>query len=82
MQWCQSNFSSIEDIKTRRNRGDFRQNIGSIRGDAMFPSTLEKGIFGLIPEGQIIVPKRKIKKEKTFCIFFLANFGVLKQIFS
>jgi hypothetical protein len=26
-QWCQSNFSSIEDIKTRRNRRDFRQNI-------------------------------------------------------
>jgi hypothetical protein len=25
MQWCQSNFSSIEDIKTSRNRGYFRQ---------------------------------------------------------
>jgi hypothetical protein len=28
-QWCQSNISSIEDIKTRQNRGGFRQKIES-----------------------------------------------------
>jgi hypothetical protein len=47
----------------------------------MFLCTLEKGIFGLILEGQIIVPKIEIKKKNYFEYFFLANFGFLKQIF-
>jgi hypothetical protein len=47
----------------------------------MFLCTLEKGIFGLILEGQIIVPKRKIEKKKYFEYFFFGNFGFLKQIF-
>jgi hypothetical protein len=36
----------------------------------MFLCTLEKGIFGLILEGQIIVPKRKIKEKKYFEYLF------------
>jgi hypothetical protein len=30
-QWCQTNFSSIEDIENCQNRGGFRQNIESIK---------------------------------------------------
>jgi hypothetical protein len=51
---CQSNFSSIEDIKICQNRGDFRQKTKSIEGDATVSCTLEKCIFGLISEGKII----------------------------
>jgi hypothetical protein len=39
-QWCQSNFSSIEDIKTRRKRGDFRQKNESIEEMQQFHAPL------------------------------------------
>jgi hypothetical protein len=46
MQWCQRNFSSIEDIKTRRNRGDFGQNIESIEEMLCFHALLKKAFLG------------------------------------
>jgi hypothetical protein len=64
MQWCQTNFSSIEDIENCQNRGGFRQNIESIeeRGAMVF-CTLEMGIFGLFSEGQLTVWIRQIESE-------------------
>jgi hypothetical protein len=44
----------------------------------MFSCTLEKGIFLLIPEGQLIVPKRKNKKKQPFVYGFLGKFWVFK----
>jgi hypothetical protein len=46
IQWCQSNFSSLEDIKTRRNRGDFRQNIESIEEMQCFHALLKRAFLG------------------------------------
>jgi hypothetical protein len=43
----------------------------------MFSCTLEKGIFGLISEGQIIVTEIKIKNKNYFIIFF-GKFWVFK----
>jgi hypothetical protein len=79
MQWCQSNFASKEDIKTRQNRGDFRQKTES-RGVATVSCTLEKGIFGLTSEGQIIVQIRQIKDKKN-CYHFFGKFWVFKANF-
>jgi hypothetical protein len=45
MQWCQTNFSSIEDIENCQNRGGFRQNIESIgRGIEQLPAWLAWGV--------------------------------------
>jgi hypothetical protein len=46
MQWCQSNFSSIEDIKICQNRGDFRQKIESIEEMQQFHAPLKRAISG------------------------------------
>jgi hypothetical protein len=46
VQWCQSNFSSIEDIKTRQNRGDFRQKIESIEEMQQFHAPLKWAFLG------------------------------------
>jgi hypothetical protein len=82
LQWCQSNFSSIEDIKTRRNRGDFRQNIESIEEmkDFMHP---RKWHFwaDLRGSAQIIVQIRTIKKKTPFIIFWGQILVFLKHIF-
>jgi hypothetical protein len=45
----------------------------------MFLCTLEKGIFWLILEGQIIDPKRKIKKKIHFVYFFWQILGFLSK---
>jgi hypothetical protein len=50
----------------------------------MFLCTLAKGNFWLILEGlslSLSSPKKKNQEKNSFCIFFLANFGFLKQIF-
>jgi hypothetical protein len=54
-QWCQTNFSSIEDVENCQNRGGFRQK--------KITNTLETGIFGLISEGQLSFLIRQIKSK-------------------
>jgi hypothetical protein len=44
----------------------------------MFSCTLEKGIFGLISEGQIIVTKKKSRQKIILYIYFFGNFWVFK----
>jgi hypothetical protein len=41
IQWCQTNFSSIEDIENCQNRGGFRQNIESIEEILWFSAPLK-----------------------------------------
>jgi hypothetical protein len=53
------------------------------RGDAIVFCTLETGIFGLISEGQLIVPdqENQVEKENTFKkIFFPKTFRSQIQI--
>jgi hypothetical protein len=81
LQWCQSNFSSIEDIKTRRNRGDFRQNIESIEEmkDFMHPRKLH---FWADLRGSDNSPDKNNQEKNTFYHFLGANFSFLKAHFS
>jgi hypothetical protein len=46
LQWCQSNFSSIEDFKNRRNRGDFRQKIESMEEMQQFHAPMKRSFLG------------------------------------
>jgi hypothetical protein len=51
MQWCQTNFSSIEDVENCQNRGGFRQNIESIEEMLWFSAPLKWAYLGLSLRG-------------------------------
>jgi hypothetical protein len=51
MQWCQTNFSSIEDVENCQNRGGFRQNIESIEEMLWFSAPLKWAFLGLSLRG-------------------------------
>jgi hypothetical protein len=62
MQWCQGNFSFIKDIKTRQNRGDFRQNIESIEEMQCFYALLKRAFWADL-RGSDNSPKKKNQKK-------------------
>jgi hypothetical protein len=51
LQWCETNFSSIEDIENCQNRGGFRQNIESIEEMLWFSAPLKWAYLGLSLRG-------------------------------
>jgi hypothetical protein len=45
-QWCQTNFSSIEDVQNYQNRGGFSQKIESIEEMLWFSAPLKLAYLG------------------------------------
>jgi hypothetical protein len=45
-QWCQTNFSSIENVENCQNRRGFRQKIESIEEMLWFSSPLKRAYLG------------------------------------
>jgi hypothetical protein len=76
-QWCQTNFSSIEDVENCQNREGFRQK--------KLTNTLETGIFGVISEGQLSFLIRQIKSiippPKKKLRFWGANPNCMDKLF-
>jgi hypothetical protein len=67
IQWCQTNFSSIEDIENCQNRGGFRQNIESIEELLWFSAPLKGAYLGLSLRGSWRSGSGKLsQKMKTF----------------
>jgi hypothetical protein len=61
LQWCQTNFSFIEDVENCQIRGGFSQKKLISKINVIVFCTLETGIFGLISEGKLMVRIRQIE---------------------
>jgi hypothetical protein len=46
LSWCQTNFSSIEDVKNCQNRGGLRQKLESIEEMLWFSAPLKPAYLG------------------------------------
>jgi hypothetical protein len=77
VQWCQSNFSSIENIKNCRKRGDFRQKNESIEEMQQFHAPLKGHFWAVLRESDNSQDNTDQVKQK----LFLGNFWFFMQIF-